>query len=651
MKGMVIKMSADEKKRFIMDKVDVCVIGAGHAGCEAALACARLGLETVIFTVSVDSIALMPCNPNVGGSSKGHLVREIDALGGEMGKNIDKTFIQSKMLNVSKGPAVHSLRAQADKAEYSRAMRKVLENQDHLTIKQAEVCEILWEEEEDKDTKELKKKVTGVVTYSGAVYECKRVVLCTGTYLRARCLCGEAITYTGPNGLQPANHLPDSLKEMGIELRRFKTGTPARMDKRSIDFSKMEEQFGDKEIVPFSFSTDPESIQKEQISCYLTYTNEKTHEIIRSNLDRSPIYAGIIEGTGPRYCPSIEDKVVKFADKDRHQVFIEPEGLHTNEMYVGGMSSSLPEEVQLAMYRTVPGLEHCKIVRNAYAIEYDCINAKQLYPTLVFKKVNGLYAGGQFNGSSGYEEAAAQGLMAGLNAALSLLGKQEIVLDRSQAYIGVLIDDLVTKDNREPYRMMTSRAEYRLLLRQDNADLRLRKIGYEAGLVSKEDYEKLLCKEELIKEEIKRLKNTKVGGSQKIQEFLTTHESNPLKNAVSLADLMCRQELSYELLAEIDEKRPELPRDVVEQVEIELKYEGYIERQSRQVEQYKKMEKKLLPVDIDYDEVPSLRIEARQKLKEFRPVSVGQASRISGVSPADISVLLVYLEQKNHQHK
>ena len=651
MKGMVIKMSADEKKRFIMDKVDVCVIGAGHAGCEAALACARLGLETVIFTVSVDSIALMPCNPNVGGSSKGHLVREIDALGGEMGKNIDKTFIQSKMLNVSKGPAVHSLRAQADKAEYSRAMRKVLENQDHLTIKQAEVCEILWEEEEDKDTKELKKKVTGVVTYSGAVYECKRVVLCTGTYLRARCLCGEAITYTGPNGLQPANHLPDSLKEMGIELRRFKTGTPARMDKRSIDFSKMEEQFGDKEIVPFSFSTDPESIQKEQISCYLTYTNEKTHEIIRSNLDRSPIYAGIIEGTGPRYCPSIEDKVVKFADKDRHQVFIEPEGLHTNEMYVGGMSSSLPEEVQLAMYRTVPGLEHCKIVRNAYAIEYDCINAKQLYPTLAFKKVNGLYAGGQFNGSSGYEEAAAQGLMAGLNAALSLLGKQEIVLDRSQAYIGVLIDDLVTKDNREPYRMMTSRAEYRLLLRQDNADLRLRKIGYEAGLVSKEDYEKLLCKEELIKEEIKRLKNTKVGGSQKIQEFLTTHESNPLKNAVSLADLMCRQELSYELLAEIDEKRPVLPKDVVEQVEIELKYEGYIERQSRQVEQYKKMEKKLLPVDIDYDEVPSLRIEARQKLKEFRPVSVGQASRISGVSPADISVLLVYLEQRNHQHK
>lgn len=651
MKGMVIKMSADEKKRFIMDKVDVCVIGAGHAGCEAALACARLGLETVIFTVSVDSIALMPCNPNVGGSSKGHLVREIDALGGEMGKNIDKTFIQSKMLNVSKGPAVHSLRAQADKAEYSRAMRKVLENQDHLTIKQAEVCEILWEEEEDKDTKELKKKVTGVVTYSGAVYECKRVVLCTGTYLRARCLCGEAITYTGPNGLQPANHLPDSLKEMGIELRRFKTGTPARMDKRSIDFSKMEEQFGDKEIVPFSFSTDPESIQKEQISCYLTYTNEKTHEIIRSNLDRSPIYAGIIEGTGPRYCPSIEDKVVKFADKDRHQVFIEPEGLHTNEMYVGGMSSSLPEEVQLAMYRTVPGLEHCKIVRNAYAIEYDCINAKQLYPTLAFKKVNGLYAGGQFNGSSGYEEAAAQGLMAGLNAALSLLGKQEIVLDRSQAYIGVLIDDLVTKDNREPYRMMTSRAEYRLLLRQDNADLRLRKIGYEAGLVSKEDYEKLLRKEELIKEEINRLKNTKVGGSQKIQEFLTTHESNTLKNAVSLADLMCRQELSYELLAEIDEKRPVLPKDVVEQVEIELKYEGYIERQSRQVEQYKKMEKKLLPVDIDYDDVPSLRIEARQKLKEFRPVSVGQASRISGVSPADISVLLVYLEQRNHQHK
>ena len=633
-------MAEEKKKSFVMDDVDICVIGAGHAGCEAALACARLGLETVIFTVSVDSIALMPCNPNVGGSSKGHLVREIDALGGEMGKNIDKTFIQSKMLNVSKGPAVHSLRAQADKADYSRSMRKVLENQEHLTIKQAEVCELLWEEEPSG-----KKRVTGVKTFTGAVYKCRGVVLCTGTYLRARCLCGEAITYTGPNGLQAANYLPDSLKKMGISLRRFKTGTPARMDRRSIDFSKMEEQFGDEKVVPFSFSTDPATVQKEQASCYLTYTNEKTHDIIRANLDRSPIYAGIIEGTGPRYCPSIEDKVVKFADKERHQVFIEPEGLHTNEMYVGGMSSSLPEEVQLAMYRTVPGLEHCKIVRNAYAIEYDCINAKQLYPTLEFKEVSGLFAGGQFNGSSGYEEAAAQGLMAGLNCALSLLGKKQIILDRSQAYIGVLIDDLVTKDNTEPYRMMTSRAEYRLLLRQDNADLRLRKIGYEAGLVSEEDYKKLLLKSEQIEKEMNRLKETKVGGSAKIQEFLTAHGSNTLKTAASMAELMCRQELSYEALAEIDTDRPELSEDVVEQVEIEIKYEGYIERQMHQVEQYKKMEKKLIPDDLNYDDVQSLRIEARQKLKAFHPISVGQASRISGVSPADISVLLVYLEQ------
>lgn len=637
-----------EKKNFLMDKVNVCVIGAGHAGCEAALACARLGLETVIFTVSVDSIALMPCNPNIGGSSKGHLVREIDALGGEMGKNIDKTFIQSKMLNVSKGPAVHSLRAQADKADYTRSMRKVMENQEHLTIKQAEVCEILWEEISDNEENasgNIKKRVTGVKTFTGAIYECRGVILCTGTYLRARCLCGEAITYTGPNGLQAANFLPDSLKAMGIELRRFKTGTPARMDKRSIDFSKMEEQVGDEKVIPFSFSTDPASVQKEQVSCYLTYTNEKTHEIIRANLDRSPIYAGIIEGTGPRYCPSIEDKVVKFADKDRHQVFIEPEGIHTNEMYVGGMSSSLPEDVQLAMYRTVPGLENCKIVRNAYAIEYDCINAKQLYPTLEFKNVSGLFAGGQFNGSSGYEEAAAQGLMAGINCAMSLLGKEQIILDRSQAYIGVLIDDLVTKDNLEPYRMMTSRAEYRLLLRQDNADMRLRKIGYEVGLVSKEEYEKLLQKEEMIAKEVKRLKETKVGGAAKIQEFLTAHGSNTLKTAASMAELMCRQELSYEILAEIDTDRESLPADVVEQVEIELKYEGYIERQMRQVEQYKKMEKKLIPADLDYDEVPSLRLEARQKLKSFRPVSVGQASRISGVSPADVSVLLVYLEQ------
>lgn len=635
----------------IREKVDVCVVGAGHAGCEAALACARLGLETVIFTVSVDSIALMPCNPNVGGSSKGHLVREIDALGGEMGKNIDKTFIQSKMLNVSKGPAVHSLRAQADKADYSREMRKVIENQDHLTVKQAEVCELLAEDIPSDESKEgFKKRIIGVKTFTGAVYEAKAVVLCTGTYLKARCLCGEAITYTGPNGLQAANHLTDSLKSLGIEMRRFKTGTPARMDKRSIDFSKMEEQFGDERIVPFSFSTDSESIQKEQVSCWLTYTNEKTHEIIRANLDRSPIYAGIIEGTGPRYCPSIEDKVVKFADKERHQVFIEPEGLHTNEMYVGGMSSSLPEDVQLAMYRTVPGLENCKIVRNAYAIEYDCINPNQLYPTLEFKRIEGLFSGGQFNGSSGYEEAAAQGLIAGINAALFVQGKEQITLDRSQAYIGVLIDDLVTKENFEPYRMMTSRAEYRLLLRQDNADLRLRPIGFEVGLVSKDEMDKLLNKKSLIEKEIERLKNTIVGASKEHQNFLEAHGSSSLKTGATLAELLCRPELSYEILGEIDENRKELPFDVIEQVEIEIKYEGYISRQLKQVEQYKKLEKKRIPKELDFDDVPSLRIEARQKLKALRPVSIGQASRISGVSPADISVLLVFLEQFNKQH-
>lgn len=634
----------------IREKVDVCVIGAGHAGCEAALACARLSLETVIFTVSVDSIALMPCNPNVGGSSKGHLVRELDALGGEMGKNIDKTFIQSKMLNVSKGPAVHSLRAQADKAEYSRAMRKVLENQDHLTIKQAEVCELLWENVDLKG-KKATKRIVGVKTFTGAVYECKAVVLCTGTYLKARCLCGEAITYTGPNGLQAANHLTDSLLSMGIEMRRFKTGTPARMDKRSLDFSKMEEQFGDPKVVPFSFSTNPEDVQIDQVSCFLTYTNEKTHEIIRNNLDRSPIYAGIIEGTGPRYCPSIEDKVVKFADKERHQVFIEPEGLHTNEMYVGGMSSSLPEDVQLAMYRTVPGLENCKMVRNAYAIEYDCINPKQLYPTLRFKDVIGLYSGGQFNGSSGYEEAAAQGLIAGINAAMYIQGKDELVLDRSEAYIGVLIDDLVTKDNFEPYRMMTSRAEYRLLLRQDNADLRLREKGYQAGLISKDQYDALLQKKKQIEEEIKRIKEVKIGAAKANQEFLERHGSATLKTGVSLAELLCRPELDYNSLAELDPERKELDPSVIEQVEIEIKYEGYIERQLRQVEQFKKMEKKHIPDDIDYDDVSSLRLEARQKLKSFHPVSVGQASRISGVSPADISVLLVYLEQKSSAHR
>ncbi len=624
----------------IRDEVDICVVGAGHAGCEAALACARLGLETVIFTVSVDSIALMPCNPNVGGSSKGHLVRELDALGGEMGKNIDKTFIQSKMLNVSKGPAVHSLRAQADKQNYSREMRKTLENTDHLTIKQAEVCEILADYDEASGQQIIK----GVKIYNGGIYKCKAVVLCTGTYLNARCLCGESITYTGPNGLQSATHLTDSLKALGIEMQRFKTGTPARMDKRSIDFSKMEEQFGDERVVPFSFSTDPESVQIDQVSCWLTYTNEKTHEIIRNNLDRSPIYAGIIEGTGPRYCPSIEDKVVKFADKNRHQVFIEPEGLYTNEMYVGGMSSSLPEDVQIQMYRTVPGLEHCKIVRNAYAIEYDCIKPDQLYPSLAFKKFDGLYSGGQFNGSSGYEEAAVQGFVAGVNAARYVQKKEPVVIDRSQGYIGVLIDDLVTKENREPYRMMTSRSEYRLLLRQDNADLRLRKIGYEIGLITQEQYDYVVQKENLIKEEVNRLQSLKIGANKKTQEFLERHNSASLKTGTYMSELMCRPELSYEILAELDEGRPILPADVIEQVNINIKYDGYIKRQQKQVEQFKKIENKKIPVDIDYDDIGSLRLEARQKLTKYRPLSVGQASRISGVSPADISVLLIYLE-------
>lgn len=624
----------------IRDEVDICVVGAGHAGCEAALACARLGLETVIFTVSVDSIALMPCNPNVGGSSKGHLVRELDALGGEMGKNIDKTFIQSKMLNVSKGPAVHSLRAQADKQNYSREMRKTLENTDHLTIKQAEVCEILADYDEASGQQIIK----GVKIYNGGIYKCKAVVLCTGTYLNARCLYGESITYTGPNGLQAATHLTDSLKALGIEMQRFKTGTPARMDKRSIDFSKMEEQFGDERVVPFSFSTDPESVQIDQISCWLTYTNEKTHEIIRNNLDRSPIYAGIIEGTGPRYCPSIEDKVVKFVDKNRHQVFIEPEGLYTNEMYVGGMSSSLPEDVQIQMYRTVPGLEHCKIVRNAYAIEYDCIKPDQLYPSLAFKKFDGLYSGGQFNGSSGYEEAAVQGFVAGVNAARYVQKKEPVVIDRSQGYIGVLIDDLVTKENREPYRMMTSRSEYRLLLRQDNADLRLRKIGYEIGLITQEQYDYVVQKENLIKEEVNRLQSLKIGANKKTQKFLERHNSASLKTGTYMSELMCRPELSYEILAELDEDRPILPSDVIEQVNINIKYDGYIKRQQKQVEQFKKIENKKIPVDIDYDDIGSLRLEARQKLTKYRPLSVGQASRISGVSPADISVLLIYLE-------
>ncbi len=624
----------------IREEVDVCVVGAGHAGCEAALACARNGLETVMFTVSVDSIALMACNPNIGGSSKGHLVRELDAMGGEMGKNIDKTFIQSKMLNVSKGPAVHSLRAQADKQAYTTQMRNVIENTDHLTVKQAEVCEILA----DLDETSGKHKVTGVKIFNGGIYKCKAVVLCTGTYLNARCLCGESITYTGPNGLQAATSLTDSLKSYGIEMQRFKTGTPARMDARSIDFSKMEEQVGDERVVPFSFSTNPEDVQIEQVSCWLTYTNEETHEIIRSNLDRSPIYAGIIEGTGPRYCPSIEDKVVKFADKNRHQVFIEPEGLNTNEMYVGGMSSSLPEDVQIRMYRTVPGLENCKIVRNAYAIEYDCIKPDQLYPSLAFKKFDGLYSGGQFNGSSGYEEAAVQGLIAGINAARYVQEKEPIVIDRSEGYIGVLIDDLVTKENREPYRMMTSRSEYRLLLRQDNADLRLRKYGYEAGLISQEEYDYVLMKEKAIEDEVRRLQQFKVGANKRTQEFLARHESASLKTGTTMAELMCRPELTYEMLAEIDEDRPDLSADIVEQVNINVKYDGYIKRQQKQVESFKKIENKKIPEDINYEEVGSLRLEAKQKLEKYRPVSVGQASRISGVSPADISVLLIYLE-------
>ncbi len=625
--------------QHLEEAYDVVIVGAGHAGCEAALACARLGLETIMFTVSVDSIALMPCNPNIGGSSKGHLVRELDALGGEMGKNIDKTFIQSKMLNQSKGPAVHSLRAQADKQEYSRSMRMTLENTDHLTIRQAEVSEILVEDG----------TLTGVKTFSGAVYRCKAAILATGTYLKARCIYGDVSEYTGPNGLKAANHLTDSLKEHGIEMLRFKTGTPARVDKKSIDFSRMEEQLGDEKVVPFSFSTDKETLQKEQISCWLTYTNEKTHEIIRENLDRSPLYSGAIEGTGPRYCPSIEDKVVKFPDKDRHQVFVEPEGLYTNEMYLGGMSSSLPEDVQYAMYRTVPGLEKVKIVRNAYAIEYDCINSIQLKSTLETLPINGLYCGGQFNGSSGYEEAAVQGFMAGVNAAMKILGREQIVLDRSQAYIGVLIDDLVTKENHEPYRMMTSRAEYRLLLRQDNADIRLMGIGHDIGLISDEQYEKLLLKERMIEEEIRRLETTNIGASKEVQEFLEENGSTPLKTGTTLAELVRRPELDYIMLTKIDKNRTALSDDVIEQVNINIKYDGYIRRQRQQVIQYKKLENKKLDVEFEYSTVKGLRREAIQKLNLYKPMSIGQASRISGVSPADISVLLVFLEQLRYQ--
>ena len=620
---------------YVYESYDVVVVGAGHAGCEAALAAARLSLNTILFTINMDSVAMMPCNPNIGGTSKGHLVREIDALGGEMGKNIDKTYLQSKMLNVSKGPAVHSLRAQADKQEYSKSMRLILENTPNLTVKQAEVVKILTEDN----------KISGVMTYSGAIYPCKAVVLCTGTYLNARCIYGETVNHTGPNGLQSATHLTDSLKELGIEMYRFKTGTPARIDKRSIDFSKMEEQFGDETVVPFSFTTKKEDLQKEQISCWLTYTNERTHEIIKANIDRSPLYSGDIKGTGPRYCPSIEDKVVKFADKDRHQVFIEPEGLYTNEMYIAGMSSSLPEDVQYQMYRSVPGLENAKIVRNAYAIEYDCINPMQLKPSLEFKEVEGLFSGGQFNGSSGYEEAAAQGLIAGINAALKLLGREPLIIDRSEAYIGVLIDDLVTKETHEPYRMMTSRAEYRLLLRQDNADLRLTKKGYEIGLIDEERYQHLVMKEMQIQKEMNRLENTVIGANKEVQQLLEQCGSSALNTATTLAELIRRPELTYELLETIDKKREPLSDEVIEQVNINIKYDGYIKRQLSQVEQFKKLENRRIPEDIDYSIVPSLRIEARQKLIKFKPANIGQASRISGVSPADVSVLLVYLTQ------
>ncbi len=621
---------------FIEENYDVCVIGAGHAGCEAALACARLGLETIVFTVSVDSIAMMPCNPNIGGSSKGHLVREIDALGGEMGVNIDKTFIQSKMLNKSKGPAVHSLRAQADKSDYSREMRRTLENQEHLTIRQAEVSEIIVNHG----------VLTGVKTVSGATYHCKAAVLCTGVYLKARCLYGDVVTHTGPNGLQAANHLTDSLIANGIEVRRFKTGTPARIDRKSIDFSKMTEQFGDERIVPFSFTTDPESIQKDQVSCWLTYTNEQTHDIIRANLDRSPLYSGVIDGIGPRYCPSIEDKVVKFADKSRHQLFVEPEGIHTNEMYISGMSSSLPEDVQYSMYRTVPGLEHCKITRNAYAIEYDCFDPNQLYPTLEFKKIKGLFSGGQSNGSSGYEEAAAQGIVAGINASMEILGREPLILDRSEAYIGVLIDDLVTKENVEPYRMMTSRAEYRLLLRQDNADLRLTPKGHEIGLISDERYQWVELKKKLIAQEVERVSHVIVGANKRTQEFMAEHESVALNTGMTLTELIRRPELDYELLAPLDPERPNLHPEVREQVNINIKYDGYITRQIKQVEEFKRLENKKLSPDLDYEQISGLRIEARQKLNKLKPLSIGQASRIQGVSPADISVLLVYLGVK-----
>ncbi|MBR5648073.1 tRNA uridine-5-carboxymethylaminomethyl(34) synthesis enzyme MnmG [Pseudobutyrivibrio sp.] len=619
---------------YVEETYDIVVIGAGHAGCEAALAAARMGLNTICFTVSMDSVALMPCNPNIGGSSKGHLVRELDALGGQMGINIDHTFIQSKMLNSSKGPAVHSLRAQADKSAYSLRMRKTMQETDNLTLRQAEVTELIIENN----------KVAGVKTLSGATYHCKAIVICTGTYLRARCLYGDVIEHTGPNGLKAANHLTQSLLNNNVEMNRFKTGTPARIDGNSIDYSKMEPQYGDNPVIPFSFSTNREDVQIEQVPCYLTYTNEKTHEIIRANLDRSPMYSGVIEGTGPRYCPSIEDKVVRFSDKNRHQLFVEPEGLNTNEMYIGGMSSSMPEDVQYEMYRTVPGLENCKIVRNAYAIEYDCINATQLKASLEFKDIDGLFAAGQFNGSSGYEEAAAQGLVAGINAALKLLNKDPMILDRSNSYIGVLIDDLVTKETKEPYRMMTSRAEYRLLLRQDNADIRLSKIGYEVGLLPKERYDHVVEKERLIEEEVARIKEINIGARKEVQALLESYGSIPLSNGIKLVDLIRRPELDYDKLAPIDPDRPTLSDEVREEVNIYIKYEGYLTRQAKQVAQFKKLESKVIPQNINYEDVSSLRLEARQKLTKLKPANIGQASRISGVSPADISVLLVYLE-------